>query len=74
MTAARRFHLDRSVDITGASGVGVVADGVAWPDGTVTIRWRGERPSTVNWGALDHAVAVHGHGGATQVVWLDEED
>jgi hypothetical protein len=67
-----RFHLDRDVDVTGASGTGHVADGVVWPDGTVTVRWRGERKSTVNWDRLDDAEAVHGHGGATRIVWDDD--
>jgi hypothetical protein len=39
MTQPRRFHLQRTVDITGASGTGRVADGVLWPDGTLSIRW-----------------------------------
>lgn len=67
----RTFHLQRDIDITGASGTGHVADGVVWPDGTVTIRWRGERASTVNWNDLDDAEAVHGHGGATTIVFDD---
>ncbi|MFE7547075.1 hypothetical protein [Streptomyces gardneri] len=65
----RLFHLQRHTDISGVSGTGRVADGVLWPDGTATIRWRGERPSTVHWDALDHAQTVHGHGGATEVIW-----
>jgi len=69
----RRFHLQRTVDVTGVSGTGRVADGVLWPDGSVTIRWRGERPSTVFWDDLAHAEAVHGHGGATLIVWDDPE-
>lgn len=74
LTAAvpRVFHLQRDLDVTGASGTGRVADGVLWPDGTVTIRWRGDMPSTAMWGSLDHARAVHGHGGATTVVFDDE--
>lgn len=68
----RRFQLIRHVDVTGASGTGLVADGVMWPDKTVTVRWRGDKPSTVNWGHIDHAMAIHGHGGATTVRWLDQ--
>ncbi len=68
---SRTFHLQRDADITGASGTGHVADGVVWPDGTVTIRWRGERASTVNWNNLDDAETVHGHGGATRIVFDD---
>lgn len=67
----RRFHLQRDIDITGASGTGRVADGVLWPDGTVSVRWRGPRPSTVTWDRLADAIAVHGHGGATRIVWDD---
>lgn len=67
----RRFRLVRDVDVTGMSGTGVVADGVLWPDRTATIRWRGDMPSTVNWGDVNHAVKVHGHGGLTRIEWLD---
>lgn len=66
-----RFHILRDVDVTGASGTGHVADGVVWPDGTVTIRWRGPMPSTVNWECLEYAEAIHGHGGATRFVFDD---
>ncbi|OPC85030.1 hypothetical protein B4N89_13555 [Embleya scabrispora] len=69
----RRFYLDRRVDVTGASGPGRVADGVLWPDGTVTVRWRGARPSTVNWSSIDDAITIHGHGGATVITWIDPE-
>lgn len=78
-TRPRLFTLQRDHDHTGATGTGTVADGVVWPDGTVTIRWRGERASTVNWSTLADAEAVHGHGGSTRIVWAgaapdDRED
>lgn len=73
MTAPRRFALVRDQDVTGVSGTGTVADGVVWPDGTVTIRWRGHRASTVQWARIEDAIDVHGHGGATRFEWLDEE-
>jgi hypothetical protein len=71
MTEPRRFYLDRRADVSGASGTGRVADGVLWPDGTVTIRRRGEHQSTVNWGSLVSAEHVHSHKGATRIVFLD---
>ncbi|MFF6903533.1 hypothetical protein [Streptomyces hydrogenans] len=67
----RLFHLQRHHDISGVSGCGRVADGVLWPDGTATIRWRGDRPSTVHWDTLDDAQAIHGHAGATTIVFDD---
>ncbi|MGW1071532.1 hypothetical protein [Streptomyces sp. NPDC002537] len=57
--------------MSGVSGAGHVADGVQWPDDTVAIRWRGARPSTVHWNRLDDAKTVHGHGGATCIIWTD---
>jgi hypothetical protein len=72
LPAARLFTLERDTDISGVSGTGTVADGVVWPDGTVTIRWRGDLPSTVNWAELAHAEAIHGHDGATRIVFVDE--
>lgn len=70
----RRFRLVRDVDITGVSGIGVVADGVVWPDQTATVRWRGDRPSTVNWGHVDDALHIHGHDGRTRIEWLDSDE
>jgi hypothetical protein len=75
----RRFVLRRTVDVSGVSGIGDVADtrdvdGVLWPDGTAAVRWRGEHPSTVVWDRGRASVElIHGHGGATQIVWLDDE-
>lgn len=69
-TWPRGFILLRSVDHTGVSGTGVVAHGVQFYDDTVVLRWLGEHASTVVWKSLDDALAIHGHGGATQVVWL----
>lgn len=69
MNTRATFVLRRDEDHTGVSGTGVVAEGVRFTDGTVVLRWRGAHASTVVWSALDDAVAVHGHDGATRVVW-----
>ena len=68
----RLFRVERDTDISGASGTGHVADGVLWPDRTVTMRWRGERASTVHWDDLADAIEIHGHNGATRFVFDDE--
>ncbi|MCX3059591.1 hypothetical protein [Streptomyces beihaiensis] len=68
----RLFVLRRDQDVTGVSGRGDVADGVQWPDGTAVLRWR-ERPSTAVWDSLDLMLSVHGHDGATRVVWAEDE-
>lgn len=74
MTQPRRFHLHRTIDVTGVSGTGHVADGVQWPDGSASVRWRGDRPSTVWWASFADVQHVHGHGGNTIIVWDDGED
>lgn len=72
---SRRFTLVRHDDVTGVSGMGVVADGVRFPDGVVALRWRGGWPTSVVFHdrGMDAVVAVHGHGGSTEVVWLDSD-
>ena len=66
-----RFHLDRSEDVSGVSGIGVVAEGIIWDDDSVDIHWFGSRPSWVHWNSIDDAIAIHGHGGKTRFVYLD---
>lgn len=75
----RRFMMLRRVDETGVSGVGHIADGVLFEDGTVVVRWRTATPGTTTFASLDHAKAVHGHDGKTvfefhdwtlPIVWL----
>lgn len=66
---AQLFVLRRSADVSGVSGVGDVAEGVRWSDGSVTIRWSGPRASTVVWDSLEDAMAIHGHQGATRAVF-----
>lgn len=72
MTGHKRFVLRRDTDITGVSGTGIVAEGVMFSDATVAIRWRGSAASTVIWSRIEDAIAIHGHGGATVVEWIDD--
>lgn len=65
---ARVFTMLRDEDV---SGVGVVADGVEFPDGAVVIRWRGRHQSTVVWPSVEDAIHVHGHDGRTSIHWED---
>ncbi len=68
----RLFSLIRTDDVSGVSGTGRVADGVRWPDGTVTVRWRTTTASTVFFSCLADAEAIHGHDGRTKVVWCSD--
>lgn len=70
----RPFVLRRHLDVSGVSGEGDVAEGVQWSDGTVSLRWPGKHPSVTFWqNGVTSVEAVHGHGGATAVVFLEPE-
>lgn len=70
---SRRFELHRDVDHTGVSGTGVVSEGVEFSDGTCVLRWKGWAASTVVWADIAYVEHVHGHNGATRIVFLDPE-
>lgn len=68
----RTFILHRESDVTGVSGTGVVAEGVQFSDGSVALHWAvGEREnrSTVVYASIEAVEAVHGHAGATKIIW-----
>jgi len=70
--APRSFLLVRQRDVSGVSGTGTVAEGVEWTDGSASLRWRGEHAATTFWESGIRAVlAVHGHQGATEVLYVD---
>ena len=69
----RRFQLDRVTDVSGVSGTGIVADGIQFHDGQVVVSWFGQHHCVSIWPAIEDVIAIHGHEGATKVVWLDEE-
>jgi hypothetical protein len=68
----RAFQLVRDTDVTGVSGTGVVAEGVAFSDGTVALRWLSAWPTSVVFHdrGVEAVEAVHGHGGATRIEWV----
>jgi hypothetical protein len=67
----RRFALVRHVDYTGDTDIGVVAFGVAFPDGHVVMRRCTEHPATSSWDSLDDLLAVHGHDEDMSIHWID---
>lgn len=67
----RRFELHRTEDMSGVSGVGVVAEGVEFSDASAVIHWFGEWPTTtVHPEGIVSINAIHGHNGRTKIVWL----
>lgn len=72
-STARLFTLVRETDVSGTSGTGVVAEGVEWSNGRVTISWLSPIPTQES---LDNIAAVdkiHGHDGRTRVVFKEPD-
>lgn len=70
--APRCFIVDRRRDDSGVSGIGIVAEGVEFTDGTVCLRWVTETATTVLFDSMQDVRTIHGHGGTTTVRWLEE--
>ena len=70
----RRFYLERTVDESGISGTGRVAEGVEFDTGDVVVCWLTATSSIGVYRNIKAVKAIHGHNGATKVRWFDEDD
>ena len=68
----RRFLLRRDKDVSGVSGLGHVAEGVTFTDGTTILRWRAGTPTTNIFESPDAVERVHGHYGVSTLECLDQ--
>lgn len=73
LDAPRPFILNRTEDVSGMSGTGIVAWGVEFPDMTVALRWNTEVSSGTFFESLKDLERIHGHDGRTVVVWLSTD-
>jgi hypothetical protein len=69
----KRFHLIRKEDVSGVSGVGIIAKGVEFDDGYVMMRWLGKFHTLEGADSIEEIQAIHGHEGRTSVEWIDKE-
>lgn len=67
----RRFCLVRDTDVSGVSGTGVVAEGAVFSTGKAVVGWVTAFRSVAVYDSIGEVEAIHGHGGATRIVWLD---
>lgn len=79
----RRFYAKRHEDVTGISGTGVRVEGVVFSDGWGVTHWLDmppmREPKTEVWHkpwwrrqGKDPFTKISGHGGKTEIVWIDE--
>lgn len=72
----RRFHLNRIKDASGVSGTGIVAVGVVLPSGKAIMEWTSTRTGIAGLEIhenVENVEDIHGHEGATELVFDDEE-
>ena len=69
----RRFILVRNEDVSGVSGIGVVAEGVEFSDGTAVLRWLTSTASTAVYASVEDVITIHGHNGGTMLHWHQED-
>ena len=70
----KRFQLVRTQDVSGVSGTGRVVEGVQFGDGTCVMRWLGDISSKGFYDSVEDVLTIHGHGGATTVKWIDDNE
>jgi hypothetical protein len=63
------FYLQRSEDATGVSGTGRVAEGVVFSNGWCALTWLSTNTSVAFYPSIETLEAIHGHHGATEIVY-----
>jgi hypothetical protein len=66
----KHFYLNRMKDISGISGTGRIAEGFVFDNGVVAMTWLTKYTSTSIYRSIDDVEKIHGHEGATEVVWV----
>lgn len=67
----KTFYLLRHSDVNGLSGTGIVAVGSLYPNGEAHMLWVSFKSSFEMHKSIDALIDIHGHHGATELVWGD---
>jgi len=65
------FQLNRIIDKSGVSGLGIIAEGVLFSNGKICIRWIGQYSSLVIWDSIEDLKNVNLHNNNTEIIWLN---
>jgi hypothetical protein len=71
-SGARLFVLMRDEDVSGTSGVGIVAEGVQFSNGQCALHWISQLECVGIYANIVVLERVHGHAGKTRIVWLHD--
>ena len=67
----KAFQLVRTEDVSGVSGIGVIAEGVEFLDGKVILHWNNHGTLGI-FDDVSQVIAIHGHDGRTTIQWLSD--
>lgn len=68
------FYLLRHEDLSGLSGIGVVAVGFVFPNGKIVFQWTTYRSSMEIYENIENLLEIHGHNGKTEVIFGNPPD
>lgn len=66
------FILYREEDVSGVSGIGVVAEGIEFDNGKCAVSWRSQYGSVKIFDSISIIEKIHGHGGKTKIMILKD--
>lgn len=69
----QRFHFERSEDVSGTSGIGIVAEGCLFSNGHVALTWLSPHPSINIYESIRDVILIHGHENRTKIIFDDED-
>jgi hypothetical protein len=73
----KRFYLQRNIDASGVSGTGNVAEGCQFDNGWCALVWIVSQQDSdevhAYYRSIERLEEIHGHDGATRVIWVDGE-
>lgn len=70
----KQFWLKRKQDVSGTSGTGIVAEGIIFSNGWCAIHWLTQYTSVAFYQSISECEAIHGHNGATEIVYEAPND
>lgn len=70
MEPLKQFYLNRTDDISGVSGTGIIGQGVILPSGRVVMEWTTKHKSIAIYDSIDKIQVLHAHKG-TELIYVN---
>lgn len=70
MEQLRQFYLNRTEDISGVSGTGIIGHGVILPSGRVVMEWTTKYKSIAIYDSINEIQVLHAHKG-TELIYVN---